>query len=132
VISVRALAATLAAGAALTAPALATPQGSASFSVAVTCSTSGILSVNASDRGTLTISGSLSPSANGAAIVGAYAPTLGRSADAARASLRSTTREPNGNVVVEAHLGLAVLLEALEPGAERSAAGDLAVVVSAT
>ncbi|MDB5093499.1 MAG: hypothetical protein JWO85_1600 [Candidatus Eremiobacteraeota bacterium] len=129
VISVRALCVTLAA-IALTAPAVATASPVASFSVAVTRSASGILAVSESDRGTLVISGSLSPSANGAAIVGVYAPVV--SAGAARASLLSTTRRPDGMVVVDARLGVAVLLDALAPGAERYAAGDLTVVVSAT
>jgi hypothetical protein len=132
VIFVRALSATLAAITALTAPVVATASPGASFSVAVTRTASGILSVSESDRGTLVISGSLSPSANGAAIVGVYAPAVGRSADAARASLLATTRRPDGMVVVDARLGVAVLLDALAPGAERYAAGDLTVVVSAT
>jgi hypothetical protein len=72
------------------------------------------------------------PSANGASIVGVYAPALERSADAARASVIATTRQPDGKVVVDARLDLPALLEVLEPGAGRSAAGDLAVVVSAT
>ena len=132
VISFRALSATLAAIAALTAPVVATASGSASFSVAVTCSASGILSLSENDRGTLVISGSLSPSANGAALVGVYAPAVGRSDGAARASLLATTRGPDGRVVVDARVGVAVLLDALALGAERYAAGDLMVVVSAT
>jgi hypothetical protein len=132
VVSARALFATLAAIAALTAPAVATASGSASFSVAVTRSTSGVLSVSESDRGTLVISGSLSPSANGTALVGVYAPASGRSAGPARTSLLATTRRPDGLVVVDARVGVAVLLDALAPDAERYAAGDLTVVVSAT
>jgi len=129
---VRAFSATLAAIAALTTPALATANGPASFSVSVTRNSFGILSLSESDRGTLVIVGSLSPSANGAAIVGVYAPAVGRSADAAPVSPLSTTRRPDGKVVVDVRLGLAVLLDALAPNAERRAAGDLTVVVSAT
>ncbi|MDB5043458.1 MAG: hypothetical protein JWN27_4184 [Candidatus Eremiobacteraeota bacterium] len=132
VISARALSATLAAVATLTAPAVATARGPASFSVAVTRSAAGILSVSESDRGTLVISGSLSPSANGVAIAGVYAPAPGRSADAARVSVLATTRRADGEFVVDARLGLAVMHESLEPGARRYAAGDLIVVVSAT
>lgn len=42
------------------------------------------------------------------------------------------TRERDGKAVVDARLGLAVLLDALEPGAQRTAAADLIVVVSTT
>lgn len=129
VTSVRPLSATLAAIIALAAPAAATASGSASFSVAVTRSASGILSLSENDRGTLVISGSLSPSSNGAAIVGVYAPAVGKADGAARALL-TTTRRPDGLVVVDARVGVAVLLDALAPGLY--AAGDLTVVVSAT